>query len=422
VASPSLAFLRSMKQFQGKNLSLAVLLFASTLAWFYIFHAYLLDFILNTQGPNVWTVELNSATFFSTGKLLFYGSAVVSGIGGALIAERTQRKTFLFIWLLFGLLVTISPVFFSGALFSLLLSLMLGISFGLGFPACQALLAEATGVEFRGKIAGLSIVVTLIIVVIALVLTTTINMQENQLLLICVALKALGFLVLFAAPIGRETGETKPWLAIIKSKDFFSYAIPWLIFNVANGLLAFGNYSGEVQTLATAGTAIEFFVSIFAALAAGFLADRYGRKQPMIVGLVALGIGYALFGVASSPATYIIYLTVEGIAWGLIVVTYLQVVLGDISSKWGSKERFFALGGLTIPLLTRSLFVVAQELTGFSVAADSLSSLLSIVTFLSVIPLIRAPETLPEEVLRKRKMKTHIDKVGELVVESKKKK
>jgi len=236
---------------------------------------------------------------------------------------------------------------------------------------------------------------------------------------LCTALKAIGFLALLIAPVGRKTGLTKPWFGIIKSKDFASYAIPWLIFNIANGLLAFGSYSSEIRSMTTIGTAIEFIATLFAAITAGFLADYYGRKQPMIIGLVALGIGYALFGVVSSPISYIVYLTIEGMAWGLIAVSYLQVILGDISSKWGSKERFFALGGLTIPLLTRSLFVIAQEWTGWSVAASSLSTMLSIVIFLCVIPILRAPETLPEENIRARKLKSHIEKVGELIQESK---
>jgi MFS family permease len=208
---------------------------------------------------------------------------------------------------------------------------------------------------------------------------------------------------------------------ILRSKTFGSYAIPWLIFNIANGLLSFGKLSDQIENIKILGTALEFFATIFTALAAGFIADRIGRKQPMMAGLVVLGIGYAFFGLVNSQDSYIVYLIVEGIAWGLIAVIYMQVILWDISANSGSKERYYALGGIMIPFLTRTVFLVGQEISGLTVAANSLSTILSIITFLSVIPLLRAPETLPENIMRERKLKKHVKDVGELVSKSKKK-
>jgi hypothetical protein len=45
---------------------------------------------------------------------------------------------------------------------------------------------------------------------------------------------------------------------------------------------------------------------------------------------------------------------------------------------------------------------------------------LSIVVLASVIPVLRAPETLPEAKARARKMREHIEKVGKLIQEFKK--
>jgi len=397
-------------QIGGRKLFVAAILFCTTLAWFYIFHTYLLDLMLNNAG--------NNAVYVSVGKLLFYGAAVVSGIVGSLISERTERKRFLWFWLTLSFLSTISLTIPLGLEFSLLISILLGTSFGLGFPTCQALLTENTRVDSRGRIAGVVIFISFVVVVTILLLATPLKLGITELLMVCAGLNATGFLALSIAPIEREKGPKKSWGYILTSKSFASYAIPWLIFNIANGLLSFGKLSTDIQSVAVTGTALEFLATIFTALAAGFLADRNGRKQPMLAGLVMLGIGYVFFGIVATPESYLVYLLVEGIAWGLIAVVYMQVILGDISSQTGSKERFYALGGIMIPFLTRTAFSVGQELSGLSVPANSLSTVLSIMTFLSVIPLIRVPETLPEAKIGERKLKEHIEKLGKIIQES----
>lgn len=54
--------------------------------------------------------------------------------------------------------------------------------------------------------------------------------------------------------------------------------------------------------------------------------------------------------------------------------------------------------------------------------ANSLSSVLSIILFLSVIPVLRARETLAEEKIVQRKMREHLENIGKVVQESKKNK
>jgi MFS family permease len=206
----------------------------------------------------------------------------------------------------------------------------------------------------------------------------------------------------------------------LTSRAFASYAVPWLIFQLANGISLFVRIPDPLKSLATYGQALQFIAAIFAALISGFLADYIGRKQPILIGLIMLGASYAFFGLTLTTISYFVYLTVEGFAWGLIVVSYMQVVLGDLSSGSGSKERFYALGGILIPLFTYAIFSVAQDWSKFTIPANQLSTVLSIAILASVIPVIRAPETLSEAKVRTRKMKEHVEKVGKLVEESRK--
>lgn len=73
-----------------------------------------------------------------------------------------------------------------------------------------------------------------------------------------------------------------------------------------------------------------------------FLADRFGRKKPIILGLVMLGTVYAIVGLVTTPQTYFINLLLSGLVWGVIIVVYL-VVPRDLSPP-GSTERYYALG------------------------------------------------------------------------------
>lgn len=407
---PSLGFFTKDITIPLKRLIAVALLFSNTLLWFYIFHYYLLDALLRVPGVDLFYIGL--------GKVFFYSFAVFSGIAGSLISERVERRKFLWCWLAIGFLTTVSLTVFRGLEFSLLSSLFLGVSFGLGFPTCQAFLTESTTFEERGRVAAIVIFVSF--VTLALILLFAQELGIMGLVLICAALEGTSFLALFIDPCQREIGSIKPWLSIVTSRAFASYAVPWFIFQLANGILLFGSLPSEFNSVATTGLAFEVIAAIFAVLISGFLADFVGRKQPIMIGLLMLGISYAIFGLASTPLSYFVYLAVEGIAWGLIAVSYMQVVLGDLSSGFGSKERFFALGGIMIPLFTYTVFSVVQEWSNFSVPANTLSSILSIVLLASVIPVLRAPETMPEAKARARKLREHIEKVGKLVQESKK--
>ena len=386
------------------------LLLSNTIIWFYVFHEYLLDALLKNSGLNFFYVGL--------GKMFFYSSAVFSGIIGSLITERVERRRFLGFWIAFGFLTMISLTIFRGLEFSLVSSIMLGVSFGLGLPTCQAFLAESTTFEESGRVAAVLIFEALALLVLILLFAKELGIMG--LTLICVVLVGTSFLALFFDRCPRERGPIKPWRSVLTSRAFASYAVPWLIFQLANGISLFVRIPDPLKSLATYGQALQFIAALFAALISGFLADYIGRKQPILIGLIMLGASYAFFGLTLTTISYLVYLTVEGFAWGLIVVSYMQVVLGDLSSGSGSKERFYALGGILIPLFTYAIFSVAQDWSKFTIPANQLSTVLSIAILASVIPVIRAPETLSEAKVRTRKMKEHVEKVGKLVEESRK--
>jgi MFS family permease len=405
-------FFRAEIKIPIRKLIAVALLFSSTLVWFYIFHVYLLEELLISIGGGFFYVGL--------GKMFFYSFAVFSGILGSLIAERVERRKFLGSWLTFELLATISLLFCQGLEFSLFCSVLLGISFGLGFPTCQAFLTDSTIFDERGRIAGFIFFVCFI--TLAPIVFFAPKLGIMGLVFVCIALVGTSFLTLIIDPCLRKKGPITPWFSIVKSRAFASYALPWLIFQTANGIALFNDLPSEVSQVATLGKALQAVVTIFAVLISGFVSDRVGRKPPILVGFLMLGTSYAILGLATSSLSYFVYLAVSGLAWGLIIVSYMQVVLGDLSTGSGSKERYFALGGLMIPLFTYTVFAVVQEWTAFTVPANMLSSTLGIIVIASVIPVWRAPDTMSEAKKREKRIGEHIDKIGKVVQEFKKSK
>jgi len=141
--------------------------------------------------------------------------------------------------------------------------------------------------------------------------------------------------------------------------------------------------------------------------------DLKGRKRVIIAGLVMLGLGYALLSLFPLiPLVQAFYIIVDGIAFGIFTVAFIFVVWGDMSN--GERgEKFYALGNITIPTAVMLSVFVSPWLK--MVDASSAFSLASFFIFLAIIPILFAPELLPERVLRKRELREYVEKVKKAV-------
>jgi hypothetical protein len=71
--------------------------------------------------------------------------------------------------------------------------------------------------------------------------------------------------------------------------------------------------------------------------------------------------------------------------------------------------------GYILPLATLfGLSAVPGWALFASFPASSLSLIFSVILFLSIIPILRAKETLSGQKIRERKMKEHVNKIGKL--------
>ena len=404
--------LKENVKISSRKLMAVTILPAGTLAWVF-FSYYIFEDIFKSITTDLFWVYTAKALFFSFGAF--------SAIAGSMIGKRINFKMLLWAWITLGVLTTASLAVFQGTLFSLLSSILLGVSLGLGFPSSLAFLADCTVVEERGRVAGVMFLETFAIVTLAYVAMSVFSLGPTGLILLAVALRSTSYLSLALDPCKKEDGRESSWKTVFEHRNFVFYLIPWLMFNIASGLIAFVwawlPQSPDYQAALRIGSILHFLLPGVFALVSGVVADRFGRKQPIIVGMIMLGVSFAFLGVSTSPLSVLVYLTISGIAWGFLMVVYAAVP-GDMAFS-GSKEKFYVLSNV-IPFITLLSLPGLADFLGVGIPAVALSSVLSIIVFISVIPVLRATETLPETEIRERKLREHVRKVGELVEESNK--
>jgi len=390
-----------------KKLSASTLLIGGTLAWFFLLWNYL--------GPIFATFSPN---WVEVGQLSFYVSAVVSAVVGIFVAREADPKKFVWLWITLGVLSTIILALSLGSVFSFFSAVLLGVSFGLGFPTSLAFFAENTVAAERARVAGITILVTFILVVMAIMVPSIVSIGLFGTLLLIAAVRSASFLSLFLDKSYfekekvKETHHFKP-----AYRDFAFYLFPWLIFHVAADLALYLIPSTiQFQAAYTFGNALRWPLIAIFGLISGFTADRFGRKQGVVIGIVTLGIGFALLSLMI-PLNVIIYFAFSGVAWGSLLAIYLAIP-GDLAS-FGAREQFYLLA-VVVPVILLGIFPLIPELGILTKFGSPFSQILSVLLFLSVILIIQAKETLPESETRSRKMKDYLRKVTKLIQDSKK--
>ncbi len=164
-----------------------------------------------------------------------------------------------------------------------------------------------------------------------------------------------------------------------------------------------------------------------AAVLGGFFVDSIGRKRIAIAGFVLLGLGAAVLGFSDNllkPISDLLSLgslfyfnaILDGIAWGFFFVLFVLTLWGDLSYSFSS-EKFYALG--VMPFFLSSLL---ERIVGQSEnTSPAVFSLAAFLLFLAVLPLVYAPETLPEKIIKDNEMKTYLEKAQKMVMKTQKK-
>jgi len=307
-----------------------------------------------------------------------------------------------------------------------LVSSFLGLSLGFGMPACMSYFTDSVPIEKRGRVSGITMLACGIGIV---AFGFPIFVDPNNLLLVGVILgiwRLSSLAVFLSAKEYRriERKESVPsYKKVFGQRSFMLYFVPWVMFSFVNYLavpkppIAIEGYLGTVQTV---------FMGA-AAVLGGFFIDTIGRKRIAIAGFAMLGAGTAIIGFSGAsteginPSLLYFNSAIDGIAWGFLLVLFVLTLWGDLSHG-SSADKFYALGVMPffaskLLELTVGSYILNVATSTTQASTTTLFSLTAFFLFLAVLPLVYAPETLPEKTMRERELKIYVEKAQEVAQE-----
>ena len=374
-----------------------IVLISNVFIW-YAFAFSILRGLINETALVMWSVHFVAATF--------------SAIVGATITDKIQKRTtFLVFWMAFGIISSIILVFVNSTstLDVLAISFLFGVSFGLGLPASMGRFADCTNVENRAKLGGLILIVNgLGAFLLGITAVDDITLQALT-LAIWRGSGLIIFLIINPSPEIPGKRRSVSFASILSQRSFILYLIPWIMFSLVNYL------SVPVQFNILGSDLVELFIITESALAGvfaivgGFLSDIVGRKRVAITGFIMLGLGYAILGIyPENLLSWYFYTLVDGVAWGIFYVIFIFTIWGDLSFG-ASVDKYYAIGGLPF-YISNFLRLTIGSYIAEAVSSQSIFSFTAFFLFLAVIPLMFAPETLPEKKIKERELKKYIEK------------
>jgi len=149
----------------------------------------------------------------------------------------------------------------------------------------------------------------------------------------------------------------------------------------------------------TQASAFHYVPMIFIALSAlflGYLADKWGRKSTIIIGLLIFAVACFLFAAGSSFLYFIALLAMVGIAVGLFKTGALALI-GDISTSnkehtatMNTVEGFFGVGAMVGPAIVSYLLVSGVSWKYLYICAGVLCALLCLAAIKTNYPKTKA--------------------------------
>jgi MFS family permease len=267
---------------------------------------------------------------------------------------------------------------------------------------------EKVKIEKRGSIGGLILLLSgLIMSLLGMLSAGDIFLQT----IILGSWRLLGLVAFLLLKIPKEPVEKRDiaYREVVTQRSFILYFVPWLMFALITFLTVpiqaelFGKSTVDYLMLLESA-----LLGVFA-LVGGFLADIVGRKRMAITGFALLGFGYSILGIFSQEAFSIyIYTIIDGVALGLLYVVFVMTIWGDLSPGQRT-DKYYALGVLPF-FISKYIEYVAATDFATKIPDTEIFSFTAFFLFIAVLPLVYAPETLPEKVMRDRDLKSYVEK------------
>ena len=214
--------------YDRRSLIASAFLIANAIVWYFL-AARLLEGIIN-----------NGATdYFQTLLLwsLHFAALMFSFIVGALLIKRVKKTIFLVVWTLMGMISPLTVLFLdcSKTPFIGIVSILFGISLGLGIPSCMESFTKLTDMKNRGRYSGLVILFSSLgFFSLSLLNAGTIELS----VFILIVWRSFGLIILpiNKSTMDREKSKDVSFAFILKQRSFLLYLIPWIMFSLVNYL------------------------------------------------------------------------------------------------------------------------------------------------------------------------------------------
>lgn len=400
---------------ETKNAFASILLVANPLIWYYAVIIFL---------ESTLTEMTSNGTLTSRDAIIIWGihfsGIIFAALLGTLLAKKIDRNKFLMAWIALGAISPFTLFAFgtSSLLIIGLVVLLLGISLGIGMPTCMGYYTNAVPIESRGRISGLVMLLTGV-GIFAFSLFASIDLVVLGVVL--VSWRLFGLLVFYKAKSKAETKkeDTTSYKHVLSQQSVVFYLIPWIMFSLVNYLAGPAQEQIINNDVAIANISLiqNIMMGIFAVIG-GFLLDSVGRKRIAIAGFVMLGIDTATLGLFPTQIwSNYFSATVDGIAFGFLWVIFIVTIWGDLSHSTNS-SKYYAIGVLPFFISKLLELTVGKEISNYIVnnaGNNGLFSFLAFFLFLAVLPLVYAPETLPEKVMKDRDLKSYVEKAKKKV-------
>ena len=402
-----------------KHLITNIVLITNAFVW-YSFVIEILEAILQNS-------QINQSTAWMVWVLHFAGIAFSALIGASLAKHVKNRSRFIIFWMLFGVIVSVVSIVLDLTYIPniLVLSLLLGVSFGLGMPTCMGYFTESIPVEKRGRVGGIIFLLSgLSIVGLEIAAGGDIGLQT----IILSGWRMFGLLLFLVFLVSWHVKEelvekrtARSYKSLLNQKPFLLYLIPWILFSLITYLTIplqtniIQNMQANSINIPSAEylRSLENILGAISAVIGGFLVDLIGRKRMSIVGFALLGLGYSLLGIyPQNPFSWYFYTVVDGVAWGILFVIFVITIWADVSYRSPS-EKYYAIGVLPFFISYLLKFTVGNEIAA-AIPANSIFSFIAFFLFLAVLPLVYAPETLPEKTMKDRELKSYAEKAQKI--------
>jgi len=370
--------------------------------------------------PVVLNEIMEVVAFTSNETLMLYtisfcGAVISILLGAFLVGWFGRRNLFLLCWTLSGFVCSTIPILPSvmTVMNALIVSLLFSVSFGFGLTAAMASFADSTVPENRAR-SGAIVLLSMFLGTVILRSTMTANIFMDSLILACWrALSLIAFVFISLKKVNIDIVTEPSLISILKERSFVLYLIPWTVFSLVNYLAWPINAKVYGEELINISALTESIIAGAFAIVAGLVSDVMGRKRVILAGFILFGLGYAVIGIyPSNIISWYFYMVVDGVAWGIISVIFLLTLWGDLAHNKPS-EKYYAIGILPYSLssfmrLTVGSFIVER------ISPYAIFSFAAFFLFLAVLPLMYAPETLPEKKIRERELKQYVEKAKKI--------